>query len=203
SYESTIIRVINPGVMTVAVPAEEASLSPAQLLEKLHQQQPQKAVASLGFSADPADAVVVSFVGGKRGETVYANPYTGEFTGQAQGRDAMGWVRKLHRWLLLDIDIGRPIVGIATALLILMALSGIYLRWPKKVGSLRAWLSLDWRQKGRSFLWHLHAVVGTWVFLFYLLAAGTGLWWSFDWYRAGLYSLAGVEQPQRRGPPRM
>lgn len=201
SYEQPIIRLLNPGVMTVAVPTAANALSPQQLLAQLQQQLPHKSVAALGLSSDPEAAVAVSFIGGKRGETLYANPYNGEITGQAQGRGFMSWMRKLHRWLLLDIDIGRPIVGIATALLILLAFSGIYLRWPKKVGSLRAWLTLDWRQKGRSFLWHLHAVVGTWVFLFYLLASGTGLWWSFDWYRAGLYSLAGVEQPQRRGPP--
>lgn len=200
SYEQPIVRLLNPGVMTVAVPADARALSPQQLLTKLHQQLPQKHVASLGISSDPTDAVAVTFVGGKRGDTFYANPYSGELTGQAEGRAFMSWMRKLHRWLLLDIDVGRPIVGIATALLILLAISGLYLRWPRKIGSLRAWLALDWRQKGRSFLWHLHAVVGTWVFLFYLLAAGTGLWWSFDWYRAGLYSLAGVEQPQRRAP---
>lgn len=56
--------------------------------------------------------------------------------------------------------------------------------------------------KGRAFWWHLHAVAGTWVILFYLSASLTGLYFSYDWYRAGVLALAGVEQPKRRPPMR-
>ncbi len=202
SFEQPIIKLLSPGIMTVSAPAGEAPLSMEQLVARIHQQEPDKAIARLGLFNDPHDSVAVSFSGAPRGQTLYANPYTGVLLGEAHGRDFMSTVRKLHRWLLLDIGIGRPIVGVATLLLIVLALSGLYLRWPKKMFSWRTWLTFDWRQKGRSFLWHLHAVTGTWVLLFYLLAAGTGLWWSFDWYRGGLYALAGVEQPVRHGPPR-
>lgn len=204
SYEQPIVRWLSSDVMTVAVPDDVPALAPAEMLARLQQQRPEKQVASLGYSGNPADALAVTFAGDRRGLTFYANPYTGELTGEASGRELMQTIRKLHRWMLLDIDTGRPLVGIATALLILMAISGIYLRWPKLHPTrLRTWLALDWRRKGHSFIRHLHLITGTWVFLFYLLASGTGLWWSFDWYRAGLYALAGVEQPVRgEGPPR-
>jgi sulfite reductase (NADPH) flavoprotein alpha-component len=37
-----------------------------------------------------------------------------------------------------------------------------------------------------------------WVIPFYLLAALTGLYWSYDWYNNMLYKVAGVEKPQRQ-----
>jgi sulfite reductase (NADPH) flavoprotein alpha-component len=49
--------------------------------------------------------------------------------------------------------------------------------------------------KGRAFLWNLHSVIGTWVLPVYLVIALTGLQWSYEWYRDGLYSIAGVERP--------
>lgn len=50
--------------------------------------------------------------------------------------------------------------------------------------------------KGRNFIWDLHAVVGTWVVIFYLILACTGLTWSYGWWRDGMYKVLGVERPQ-------
>ncbi|MNS55521.1 Sulfite reductase [NADPH] flavoprotein alpha-component [compost metagenome] len=68
-------------------------------------------------------------------------------------------------------------------------LSGLYLRWPRQWKSWRTWLTLDWKKKGRSFNWDLHSVAGTWCLVFYLLAALTGLSWSYEWYNKGLTRL--------------
>ncbi len=77
-------------------------------------------------------------------------------------------------------------------------MSGIYLRWPKK-HSLRQWLFVKPKLKGRNFIWDLHAVVGTWVVVFYLIFAVTGLYWSYDWWRSGMFKVMGVERPQQGG----
>lgn len=203
SFEQPIIKALSQGVMTVEAADFQQPLAPEALVAAIHHQAPDKSISSLGFSPDRKDAVAVAFASnGGRGNTVYADPYTGTLLGEAHGRNFMQKVRSLHRWILLDIDTGRPIVGIATALLVVLCLSGLYLRWPKRIGNWRTWLTFSRKQKGRSFLWHMHAVLGTWALLLYLLAALTGLWWSFGWYRSGVYQLAGVEQTQRRGPPR-
>ena len=113
------------------------------------------------------------------------------------GREFFRDVRKLHRWLMLgergDKDIGRQIVGLCTILLLVMSLTGLYLRWPRGGHSWSAWLVPDFSLTGRAFLWNLHATVGTWVLLFYLLMALTGLHWSYEGYREGLYWLFGAE----------
>jgi sulfite reductase (NADPH) flavoprotein alpha-component len=69
--------------------------------------------------------------------------------------------------------------------LIVMLISGIVLRWPRRAGSVKIWLKPNLALRGRGFHWSLHSVVGTWVLAIYLVMALTGLWYSFDWYKDG------------------
>jgi sulfite reductase (NADPH) flavoprotein alpha-component len=91
-------------------------------------------------------------------------------------------------------------VGASTALIFVFAATGLYLRWPRRAKSPSAWLRMNTAAKGRGFWWQLHAVVGTWLLIPYLLAAATGLWWSYDFYRGAVNGLAGVPTSARRGP---
>src|SRR5690606_19762351 len=124
------------------------------------------------------------------------------FRGQAFFRN----VRQLHRWLMLgelgNRDVGRQIVGASTLLLLFFAISGLYLRWPRGRHTLRRWLGLDFSLKGRPFLWALHSVAGTWVLVFYLVMGLTGLYWSYEWYRNGLFALTNAPRPERPGGAR-
>ena len=203
SFEHEILKSLNPGVITVA-PRGEA-LAPDTLVARIRAQQPDAKLQSLALSADPSEAAKAGFApradapkgpGGRpRGESRYVDPYTGTLLGKPRGEGFFRTTMQLHRWLVMD-DVGKQVVGASTVILVFFCLSGLYLRWPRRRGSVRAWLALDWRQKGRNFLWHLHSVVGTWVLVLYLVMALTGLWWSYDWYRDGLNRWAGVPQQQ-------
>lgn len=202
SFEQKILRLLNPGVMTVT-PRPEPRLSPDALLARVAEAAPEKRIISLVLAAAPNDAATVTFAGSgpnaRRGETVYLDPYTGELLGTPRGREFFFDVMRLHRWLLAG-DVGKQIVGASTVALIVLCLSGLYLRWPRRLFDWRVWLTFSFARKGRSFLWDLHAVAGTWALLLYLLASITGLYWSYEWYRNGLFALAGVERPTGRGP---
>ncbi len=207
SYQDELLRLLNPGVMNVEPVLGARPLSPDQLVARIGEQLPQRQVLGLTFSADALDAAKVNVSGGgPRGETLYADPYSGEVLGAARGAGFFQFMMQLHRWLAIG-DAGKPITGAATLALVFLCLSGLYLRWPRQAGNWRAWLTLDWRRSGRGFLWDLHAVAGTWVLLAYLLAALTGLYWSYEWYRTGVHALAGEPVAQhggpgkRRGPP--
>lgn len=219
SFESEIQQWLNRDVRAVA-PQDSAPLTPDLLIARLAAAHPDKQVTALALSADPAASARVTFAppasaagaegrppgrGGPRGETRYVNPYTGELIeGEAnRGQGFFRTTRSLHRWLVAgefgDQQIGRHIVGASTVLCIVLALSGLYLRWPRRALDWRSWLTFDWALKGRSFLWHLHSIVGTWVLVGFLLMSFTGLYWSYDWYRSGLFAIAGVERPAPRG----
>jgi sulfite reductase (NADPH) flavoprotein alpha-component len=88
--------------------------------------------------------------------------------GDAVGQDFFGLMLQLHRFLAMG-DTGanhrrlHPDPGVLLPLRPVPALAAPVASW-------RAWLTLDWRKKGRSFNWDLHSVFGTWCLVFYLLA---------------------------------
>ena len=177
-------------------------LAPAELLARIAASDPQKHIAGLSVVREPTETVRVTFA---PREQRYVDPYTGALLAPTSSGAETFFrnVRQLHRWLMLgelgDRDIGRQIVGASTMLLIFMALTGLYLRWPRGPAARRwkTWLIPDFRLKGRAFLWNLHSIIGTWVLPIYLVIALTGLQWSYEWYRDGLYSIAGAERPGR------
>ncbi len=202
SFEHEIQRAINPGVMSVT-PRSTATLTPAELFARVRDAVPDKRITALVLSADPTDAVRLTFAPqgkepagrkGPRGETRYVDPYTGVLLGQPRGVEFFRSVRQMHRWLAAD-DIGKQVVGASTVALIVLTLSGLYLRWPRRWSDVRAWFTFGFAHKGRSFLWGMHSVVGTWVLIPYLLMALTGLYWSYDWYRSALFDISGTSRP--------
>nr|WP_262381504.1 sulfite reductase flavoprotein subunit alpha [Pseudomonas sp. WS 5410] len=204
SFQDEILRALNPTVLTVQKqPA--GVLPPTELVRKLEATEG-KAVSMLWVESESGNAARVFFTpppGERRGQMRYFDPYTGDYLGDAVGQDFFGLMLQLHRFLAMG-DTGRQITGACTLILIFFCLSGLYLRWPRQVASWRAWLTLDWRKKGRSFNWDLHSVFGTWCLLFYLLAALTGLSWSYEWYNKGLTRLLSDapqnERVRNRGP---
>ncbi|MDQ7912956.1 sulfite reductase flavoprotein subunit alpha [Pseudomonas sp. 102515] len=131
-----------------------------------------------------------------RGEVLLFDRYTGEVLTAPRGQGFFRLVLDLHRSLALG-PVGKALTGAATLILLVLCLSGLYLRWPRQVRHWRTWLTLDWARQGRSFHWDLHAVAGTWCLLLYLLAALTGLYWSYDWYRQASERLLGVAPEPR------
>lgn len=216
SFEDELLKAWNPGVMSVE--ARGQALSPEALVAKVREQRPGDRVQSLTLSRDPEDAARIGFAppkdakrgkGGRgpRGESRYVDPYTGQLLDKPRGEGFFRINMQLHRWLALD-DVGKQVVAFSTVALIYFCLSGLYLRWPRRWGSLRTWLALDWKQKGRNFLWHLHSIFGTWVLIAYLVMSLTGLWWSYGWYRDAVNAWAGrqempefVQDASRGAPP--
>jgi sulfite reductase (NADPH) flavoprotein alpha-component len=207
SVEDPILEAINPGVMTVSSPTNAQKLSPQELVDAIKAREPELQINSVTIKSAPrlSSQVALAPVGGGRGETRYVDPYTGALLAKPQGEEFFRSVMQLHRWILLpggSAGAGRQIVGAATLILIYLALTGLYLRWPKR-HSLKAWFKIDLTRKGRPMWWSIHSVCGTFVFIAYLIMSVTGLWWSFEWWKNGMsLALTGkpvVAQPQGGG----
>ena len=205
SFQDEMLRALNPSVLHVEK-REAGVLPPAELVRKLEATEG-KTVSMLWVESESGNAGRVSFTpppGERRGQMRYFDPYTGDYMGDAVGQDVFGFILQLHRFLAMG-DTGRQITGACTLILLFFCLSGLYLRWPRQVTNWRAWLTVDWRKKGRSFNWDLNSVFGTWCLLLYLLAALTGLYWSYDWYNQGLNKLLSDaphnERMRKHGPP--
>jgi len=209
AFEDEIMAALSPGVVTIA-PSPTPPLSPDALAAAASRANGGANVTRILIERDPARAAQVTFAppkGQRRGEQRFVDPASGALLGKPTGAGFFRFVEDLHRWLALPggpNGIGRQITGFAALSLIFFALSGLYLRWPRKPLDWRSWFVLDWRMTGRNLYRALHAVIGGWVLVFYLLSALTGLTWSYDWYRQGArYALtgkAGGERERPRGP---
>lgn len=198
SFQPELLVALNPNTLKVQV-NEAGILPPSQLIERVEAQQPQK-VNGLWIDTHSGQASRVFYLpkpGERRGGMAYVDPYTGELHEGITGQGFFAFVLKLHRFLAVG-ETGKQITGACTLALLFFCISGLYLRWPRQPLRWRAWLTLNWAKRGRAFNWDLHAVAGTWCLACYLVAACTGLMWSYDWYRDGASRLlTGTPAPQR------
>ncbi|MEH3104661.1 MAG: sulfite reductase flavoprotein subunit alpha [Sphingomonas phyllosphaerae] len=199
SFEPEIVAALNPGIVTVSRTGGTPLPAPA-LIARFEAQRPGARITRLVVERDPGRAAALTFTakGSKERHRIYLDPATGALLGVARGDGFFGVIEDLHRWLALPghgNGWGRQITGFAALSLIYFALSGLYLRWPRRPLDWRNWLVLDLRMTGRNLYRALHAVIGGWVLVFYLISAATGLWWSYGWYRSGVQHLLAVERP--------
>lgn len=139
----------------------------------------------------------------------YLHPVTGQKLAEP-GKDSTLFWRKLrafHRWLTLDgkfSDSGRWVNGIANAIFVLLAITGLYLWLPKRFKSraFKKQLTLPGNYtstKARDYQWHN-------VFGFYLtpvlfVLAATALFFSFKWPGDGLKKIVSTKPIKELAKP--
>ena len=191
SFEDEIVDQLNAGIMQVP-PRQIPALMPDVLVARLKAVQDFGKVSAVTLSSDPAAAVHVRFArddNGGRPASLFVDPYDARVLGSPRGEAFFATVRRLHRWLLIPGDgkgWGRPITGSIALGLIVMLVSGLVLRWPRRGGSVKIWLKPNLGLSGRGLHRSLHAVIGTWVLPIYLAMTLTGLFFSFEWYKDGV-----------------
>ena len=196
-FEAESIRLLNPALQIQG--AHGAPMPLGALIDAAKAARPDDRVRGIAWEGDDAALIVRMSNGRERGTLpVAVDPYRGAVLGIPRGTAFFETVEQLHRNLAAG-PVGRQLVGASTAILIVLAISGVWLRWPRRP-SLKSWLTFNPKLRGRAFLWHLHSVSATWLLAFYLIAALTGLWWSYDFYRDAVNRLAGVTLPTRRPP---
>ncbi|MGA9524023.1 MAG: PepSY-associated TM helix domain-containing protein [Myxococcaceae bacterium] len=192
----------------VQAPRPDAARLPLdQLVENAKKAKPDKELSGVTVHSDPALAVLVST---GRGNGVYVDPWSGEVREQgAPGlRAFFSTMVQWHRWLGASGEhraIGKAITGASNAVFLCLALTGIYLWWP------RAWTwaatrSTLWfrggvRGKARDFNWH--NVIGFWTLPVIVVLTVSGVVISYRWASNLVFTLSGSEPPPARsGPPR-
>jgi sulfite reductase (NADPH) flavoprotein alpha-component len=198
NVESATLDAINPAFRIVAPPGAQP-MSLASLVDAARAANPGYDARSLAWNGDDRATSVRLARGRERGGIdVGVDPYSGAVLGEMRGKDFFDTAEQLHRNLAAG-PVGKQIVGASTAILIVIAITGIVLRWPRR-HSWKTWLRFDSTLRGRPLWWRIHGVLATWMLAFYLVASLTGLWWAYDFYRNAINAMAGVPAQQRRGP---
>ncbi|MEL6852912.1 MAG: PepSY-associated TM helix domain-containing protein, partial [Bacteroidota bacterium] len=203
-----LIRIDHTGKVYADVVYDEV-LPPSELFARVRQAYPDKTFRSLQASRDlHKNYVFRTFKRAKeRGWTwtsgiayyqaVYVNPYTGKVVGHVdKKRDWITLSRFLHQNLLLDSRIGTEIVGAAALIMVFLALSGLYLWWPKNRRMLRQRMQIKWKARFKRVNWDVHSVGGFYTWIFILFFAGTGLVWTYDWWNDSVYRMLG-DDPEK------
>lgn len=199
-FEHELTSLMNPA-FHLGAPARGEAHSIDASVAAARAARPDLQVRGIAWEGDDEALIVRMGRGRERGGIELAvDPGTGHVLGTPRGKAFFETVERLHRDLAAG-PVGKQLVGASTAILIVLAVTGIVLRWPRRPWSPSAWLKLDFRLRGRGLLRHLHSVLATWALAAYLLAALTGLWWSYGVYRDAVNRMAGVTTPMRR-PPR-
>lgn len=205
AFEKQIIARAERDVACVTSPTPGAPCLPLdELQEKFREAQPGIRPTAISVSADPAAAV--TFTVGREG-TYYLNLYTGEVrSAGAQGiRTFMRQMEDWHRWLARSGDsrtTGRAITGACNAAFFFLAVSGLYLWWPRKwrtKGLKRSlWFVRD--ATGHARNWNWHNMIGFWFWPVLIVLTASGIVMSYRWANNLVYQAAG-ETPPAQGAP--
>ncbi|OWQ92285.1 hypothetical protein CDN99_08100 [Roseateles aquatilis] len=204
AFREEVLDLLNPGGRHVAARAAPTA-TPDAFLRALSVQLPHERVGTLALYAEPgraARAILEPRRGERRGDTVYLNPYDGELLPALQGAAFFEFAESLHRWLLLPREPGRIAAGVLAIGLLLLSLSGLYLRWPRDWRQVAAWWHVDRRLDGRALWRRLHLVAGTACLVMYVALTATGLFWSFDAVRDPVSAWLGEPRTPRATAPR-
>jgi len=128
--------------------------------------------------------------------TVYLDPPTAGVLDVADFRTSfIGVIHRFHENLTIPEYNGRDIVGWAGVAMLVMALTGLYLWWPRN----HAWsAALRW-QRGAGTASRLHHQFGFWICTPLAVLSLTGIYLGFPQQgRAALSSVAAMS-PQQRG----
>ncbi|WP_316800247.1 PepSY-associated TM helix domain-containing protein [Pedobacter frigidisoli] len=142
---------------------------------------PEKKIFRMIVSNAPEHSVKATFGTKKTGyDFLYLNPYTGAILSKGkESKRFFAIVLNLHRFLLAG-TIGKTITGISCAITFFMALSGMYLWWPKNKKVLKQRLVMKSAASFKRTNWDLHAVGGFYSMIFLVIITLTGLIWSYD-----------------------
>ncbi|WP_295181465.1 PepSY domain-containing protein [uncultured Christiangramia sp.] len=141
----------------------------------------------------------------RRGTTFMMDPYSAEILKpEPSPLDGFFSVMfRMHRWLLLDTSIGRPIVGVATIIFLFLSISGIIIWFPKKWKwkAFKPGFKIKWSANWKRINHDLHNTLGFYSCIFLVIMILTGLCWSFEWYREAGSQVLGTKIFGGRGGP--
>lgn len=130
-------------------------------------------------------------------DEIYVDQYSGKVLGRIDKRyDWIFMTRMLHQCLLLRYEVGHLFVSVATLAIFVMIITGLVLWWPKNKAALKQRFSIKWNAKWRRVNYDIHNVGGFYTYFFIFVLAVTGLVWSFNWWKNGIYRMLGNDPKQ-------
>lgn len=162
------------------------------------------ASASVTVFAHPGIATTVNF---SRTNVLYVDPYSGEIRepGSRRMRRFLQVMFSWHRWLGREgeqRDTGKAITGAANLAFLGLAVSGLYLWWPRRWTrkQLRAITVPSLQGHGKARDWNWHNALGFWTAPILIVLTATAVPISYRWGGDLIYTLTGTPKPAGGSP---
>ncbi len=175
----------------------------AEVLNKVRAARPDAKISGITQLNQPNAALQIAL--GRDGQ-IFANPFNGEISGESsQGwHGFFGVVEDLHRWIAFPgggRPVGKAITGICNIIFLFLAISGIYIWFPRRWSwqHFRAAMVFRRKVKGKARDFNWHTVIGFWSSLVLIVLTVTATVISYQWAGNLLYTLTGNEAPQQQG----
>lgn len=203
SFEKNIAEYFERDQRYVAAAAENTpKLTVTEILGKVREQKPEVKPSGVTLPNEPNAAWQVA--AGREG-TFYVNPYTGVITGEG-AKGVRGFFRTmtdLHRWIALSGGgraIGKAITGACNLAFLFLAISGIYIWFPRRLSwnHYKTAMTPRWNVKGKARDFNWHTTLGFWTSLVLIILTVTAAVISYQWAGNLLYTLTGNEIPQQQ-----
>jgi uncharacterized iron-regulated membrane protein len=167
AFENEIDRALNPKLTWITAGSHQLTL--AEMTAKLKAAYPGFDVAGMGMS-DRDDVAWSAFLENDTAEhSIAFNPYTGAILGDKSAHNNFtGEVHQFHLHLLAG-KTGGNIVTAAAVFLLVMAISGLVLWWPRKL------LTVSWRKPWTKLNLEVHQVLGLYTSIFLMFFALTAI----------------------------
>ena len=204
-YEHQLVEYAEQDVREVVPPGANAQrISLDELVAKARAQNPKAQPTGVVLRNEPTASVAVGF--GRAGAT-YMNPYTGLILGSESKlhdwfHDVVDW----HRWLGTEDEgrvTARAITGACNLAFFWLAITGIYLWWPRSWHwrGLKPSVLFNFHLRGKARDWNWHNVIGFWSSSVLIVLTLTAAVMSYPWANDLLYTLTGSEPPPRAQAP--
>ena len=204
TFQQSVLRIVERSQRFVEPPAPGARrLDVDTLLARVRAAVPDAEPTTVTLDADPR--VTASVALGQRG-TVFVNPYTGDVLGfgSARARAFYRSVTSWHRYLSVEGEnraTARAITGACNAAFLVLAVTGLYLWWPRQwtwrhVSAVMLFRG-NLRGKARDFNWH--NVIGFWCAPVLVVLTASGMVISYTWASNLVYALSGSPRPAVAG----
>lgn len=202
--ERDVRRVVAPAPGAVALPLDDLIAAAREAATDPDAESAPR-VSGVTVSSDPQAAVAVNF--GRDQPVRYVDPYTRAVFPATTTRthDFMHLMEDWHRRLAATGDhreTGRAVTGAANVAFLFLAVSGLWLWWPRqwtaRVLRPSLWLT---GAKGKARDWNWHNVFGFWSLPVLVVLTATGMVISYRWASDLAYRAVGETPPAAPAAP--
>ncbi len=205
AFEKEIIVWAERDVRRVSPPTADPKPLPLdELLARVRERNPGERLSGITLEVDPNAALLVSY---GRTNSLYVNPYSGEMRERSGGglRAFMQTMLAWHRFLGAGEErraLGKALTGASNAAFLLLAVSGLYLWWPRQwtKNTLRSVGLMNFQLRGKARDWNWHNAVGLWTAPVLIALTATALPISYQWAGNLIYKITGSPAPTQGGP---